>query len=403
MSPGVFLHEAGALLDRFARGHVYDEANRKSYLALASHQLRLAEAALFRDGSCTEHVRLLQLRAEHARLTSSTPINMQELRSSLKDWTEELRRPAQQVATFDLERSLATASAEPGRSGAAFLPACEALAAGWPSAEARRSAGLDFDRILRIAAMQGDTFRVVATSVVASVVGEGTAADGILAALTTRTFRSTTDPGGLRIVYAALALLVHPRAQERERAVEACDYLLRRERPGPDEVHFLSPAALQTRREPAGVLNLYAQWLEWHDQAVGALELAQVARNVCCSLDLTGFEPLEAALHRIGDEPSGEKLVRNLAQADSEALLLVPVDSDSADQSQCAASPRPRVAAVTRNAAHGRADAPPDPVRVGLPGGSLAAIALGQMRETAPSPYPRFTGKMKRRRDVSAG
>ena len=76
---------------------------------------------------------------------------------------------------------------------------------------------LDLDRTLRHAALHKDTLRVVAASIVAAVVGEGAAADGILAALTTPMFRSATDQGGLRIIYAALALLVHPRAHERDR------------------------------------------------------------------------------------------------------------------------------------------------------------------------------------------
>jgi hypothetical protein len=404
MRPDLFLQEAADLLDRVARGHVHDDTHRKSALALASHQLRLAEAALLRDESETEQYWLAQLRAKHAQLMSSAPIDVQELRTSLKDWTEPLRRPAHQVMPFDFERSLATAATDPGRSGAAFTPACEALAAGWPDAANRRSAALDLDRTLRLAAVHGDTFRVVATSIVAAVVGEGSVADGIIAALTTPTFRSVTDQGGLRIVYAALALLVHPRAQERDRAIEASDYLLRRERPGPDEIQFLSPAALQTRREPAGVLRLYAQWLDWDDQGSDHLDLAQIARNVCCSLDLTGFEPLDHALARISDEPSGEHLVRNLGHAGNDALLLVPVDSDGLHGSQCEASPRSRVAAITRNAKAGQADAPPVPVRVGVLSGSLAATALGQMREAAPSPYPRFTGRMRRRRGhVAAG
>jgi hypothetical protein len=365
---------------------VHDDAHRKSVLALASHQLRLAEASLLRDEAETVRDRLAKLRAEHARLTSSKPIDVQELRTSLKDWTEPLRRPVNQVMPFDLERSLAIAATDPSRPGAAFTAACEALAAGWPDLANRRGAALDLDRTLRLAAVAGDTFRVVATSIVAAVVGEGAAADGIIAALTTPAFRSVTDQGGLRIVYAALALLVHPRAQDRDRAIEGCDYLLRRERPGPNEIQFLSPAALQTRREPAGVLSLYAQWLDWHNDFSDHPDLAKVARNVCCSLDLTGFEPLEHALARISDDSSGEHLVRNLGQADNDALLLVPVNSDRRDRSECEASPRSRVATVTRSVA-GRADAPPAPVRVGVLSGSLAATALGQMWEVAPSPY----------------
>jgi hypothetical protein len=251
---------------------------------------------------------------------------------------------------------------------------------------------------LRLAAVHGDTFKVVSTSIVAAVVGEGSVADGIIAALTTPSFRSSTDQGGLRIVYAALAFLAHPRAQERGRAIEASDYLLRRERPGPDEIQFLGPAALQTRREQAAVvLGLYAQWLDWQDRGSDRPDLAQVARNVCCSLDLTGFEPLNRALASISDEPSGEHLVRNLGHVDNNALLLVPVDSEGPLGSQCEASPRSRVATVTRNANAGRADTPALPVRVGVIRGSLAATALGQMREAAPSPYPRFTGRMRRR------
>ena len=166
---------------------------------------------------------------------------------------------------FDLERSLATAGNDPGRYGAAFTPVCDALAAGWPDAANRRGPALDLHRTLRLAAVHGDTFRVVATSIVAAVVGEGSVADGIIAALTTPTFRCVTDQGGLRIVYAAVALLVHPRAQERDRAIVASDYFLGATA-RTDEIQFLSPAALQTRREPAGVLRLYAQWLDWYDQ-----------------------------------------------------------------------------------------------------------------------------------------
>jgi hypothetical protein len=402
MSPGLFLREAAALLERVGQGHVHDETRRLSALALASHQLRLAESALLRDESDTERARLDRLRAEHKRLSSSDHVEAQELRTSLKDWTKPLRRPAQQVAEFDLEQSLAKAAAEPGRPGAAFMPACAALAAGWPAADNRRAASFELDRALRIAAVHGDTFRVVATSIIAGVVGESAAADGILAALTTPAFRSATDQGGLRIVYASLALLVHPHAQDRDRAIEAADYVLRRERPGPDEIQFLCPAALQTRREPAGVLNLYAQWLDWHDHGLDRPDLAHVARNVCCSLDLAGFEPLEAVLYRIGDESSGEQLVRNLAQDDNDALLLVPVDSSGDDGSQCEASPRLRVATITRNTPVGQIEGPAKPVRVGLPSGSLAATALGQMRETSASPYPGFTGRMRRRSRAGA-
>ena len=329
----------------------------------------------------TERDRLGQLRNLHARLTSSSPIDVEELRTSLKDWTEPLRRPADQVRTFDLERTLATAAAHPDQPGAAFTPARDALAAGWPGEANRRDAALDLDRTLRHAALHKDTLRVVAASIVAAVVGEGAAADGILAALTTPMFRSATDQGGLRIIYAALALLVHPRAHERDRAIEASDYLLRRERPGPDEIRFLSPAALQTSREPAGVLSLYAQWLDWHDHSLDSVELGQVARNVCCSLDLKDFEPLEGALARIGDESEREHLVRNLGQPENKALLLVPVDNNFSKGSKCAASPRSRVAAVTRDAETGRADMPSVPVRVGVRSGSLAARAVGQMRE----------------------
>ena len=127
-------------------------------------------------------------------------------------------------------------------------------------------------------------------------------------------------------------------------AIEASDYFLRRERPGPDEIRFLSPAALQTSREPAGVLSLYAQWLDWHDHSLDSVELGQVARNVCCSLDLKDFEPLEGALApSIGDKSSGEHLVRNLGQPENKALLLVPVDNNFSKGSKCAASPRSRV------------------------------------------------------------
>jgi hypothetical protein len=397
MSPGVFLQEADVLLDRVDSGHIHDDTHRKSVLALASHRLRLAEAALLRDESETEQDRLAQLRTKHARLASSRPIDVQELRNSLKDWTEPLRRPPGQVTPFDFEQSLATAAQEPGRSGAVFTTAREALTAGWPGLAIRSREAVDLDRALRVAAIDGDTFRVVAMSILAAVVGECLVADGIIAALTTPKFRSATDRGGIRIIYAALALLAHPRAEERDVAIEACDYLLRRERPGPDEIQFLGPAALQTRREPEGVLSLYAQWLDWEEQGLDRTDLSQTARNVCCGLDLTGFEPLDRVLTHISDESSGEHLVRNLGNADNEALLLVPVDSHSDNTSQCEASPRSRVAAITRAAKLGRPDAPPAPVRVGVQSGSLVATVLGQMREVDPSPYPGFTGRMRRR------
>ena len=142
-------------------------------------------------------------------------------------------------------------------------------------------------------------------------------------------------------------LRVHPRAQERDRAIEASLTICFGAN-GPDRTK--SNFSAQPPCRPGE--SRQACSASTPNGSTGTIkgriaDLAQIARNVCCSLDLTGFEPLDHALARISDEPSGQQLVRNLGHAEDDALLLVLVDSDGPHGSQCEASPRSRVAAIT--------------------------------------------------------
>ena len=398
--PHSFLADAELLLERVRCG-IHDDARRSAVLSLVGHSLRLAEAALGRDQSPEVNARLKALHREHVSLVALTKARAPKLSARLKDWTEPVDRPSTQVEPFDLAQALDQAAAEAASPGAAFRPAERAIRAGWPAAERGGDAQAELDSVLRLAAVEGNAFRVIAVSIVASMIGDGSTADAILAALTTPALRSGIDRGGLRIVYASLALLAHPHAESRERAAAACEYLLRRERPGMDEILFLSPAALLSRRQPDEMLDLYAHWLEWTEDELSATDRHAPARNICCSLDQVRFEPLGAAMHRIGQGSRGERLIRNLADENAEALRLVLVNSNNRRASQCEARPGSRVFPITRPDVADESTI--KAVRVGLPRGNIP-ITLGEMREASNAVSPAaFTGAMRRGRRAANG
>jgi hypothetical protein len=241
---------------------------------------------------------------------------------------------------------------------------------------------------------------------VAAVIGVGSLADALVAAITTPSFHSRADRTALRIAYTALANLARPGTIDGYRAVEACTYLMRREPPGREEMELLAPAALLSEAiDSRAALVLLAQWLKWegeHDPSgpryTSLPQFGHVARNLGCALDSSGYEPLERALPALVEDDLGVLLVRHLSDSNNGALEFRPRPPESLNgvadiRRQFGALARAPVARVT------------DPARnrpytyLTIDPHSRIAQAIEELvlRQDPELPRPDFTSSLRRR------
>jgi hypothetical protein len=314
------------------RGRVHDPEGRDLALETARERLRLARLSAATDPGLQARISAMDRRL--ARLYRRRRTDADLTIKQLSDWTEGLQ-PDPVNAPFELGKALRAAVQHAGDLAAVFSPAKSALAANVAASPHVMDLASEIDLRLRRAALRSNVFAVLALACISSVLGVGRLADALVAALTTPGFASTADRVARRIAYAALASLARPRADEPARAAYACDYLLRREAPGRDELELLAAAALKAVREDsAAPIALIGRWLKWEadydgqplDQMHYFLpRLGHVARNLGCSLEQLGYEPLQRGLSRLANDDHGVALILHLGSMSNRALSLAPL------------------------------------------------------------------------------
>ena len=345
-------------------GTVLEPGRRKIALEVAEQRMRLARSAARDADDPGLQKRLANAQRRLAKLRGRAAAGPDPLLSRLADWTADLPQPEtkSEASTFNHHAALRSAARQAADPNAVFAPALAALASGLgqspkplqppkhldsaaepddeilESDDTQRPKRLqppkhldltdELDHDIRSAALRGRVFDVLALGCLAAVTGQGSLADALVAAITTPAFFSTVDRSGIRIAYTALANLARPATNESYRAAAACAYLMRRERPGRDEMELLAPAAIQSETiDPAEAFLLFAQWLKWereHDPRAplenGLPQFGHVARNLGYALDSSGFEPFKRALPSLVDHELGGLLVRHLVDQDNRAL-----------------------------------------------------------------------------------
>ncbi|WP_413989192.1 hypothetical protein ACMDCR_24875 [Labrys okinawensis] len=329
-----FIATAGASVKALERGMVQEAALRKSMLSAAEQRMKLARRSIQQGESSELHEQLADAERRVAKLRDYSFRAPDPLLSQLQDWTVKLEGSFSEnpSALFDLDASLRTAIESAGDPSAVFWPARAALAA-----QRRHPTNQDLaptlDHEIRKAALDGDVFKVLALACIAAVSKLATTSDALMGAITTRTFRSNADRTARRVAYTALASLACPGIAENQRAVEACDYQIRRESPGCDEMELLAPAALQSRRtDPVAAIALIARYLKWESSRdhrglqdrKSLPRLGHVARNIACSLDNCGYQQLERALAPLAEDELGVLLIHHLSDYQNHAIELRP-------------------------------------------------------------------------------
>ena len=328
---------AVAAIRTVGRGLVQEPEVRNITLGVAEQRVQLAQSVAGEKAPKLQ-ARLARAKRALAKLRQQSGAEPDPLLTRLADWTAQLPTPGEdedeeeRSSAFDLDATLRSASRQAANPNAVFMPAHQVLLARFTSAE-RLALAHDLDREIRTAALRGRVFDVLALGCVAAVTGLGLMADALVAAITTPAFHTIADRGARRIAYTALANLARPGAVEGYRAVEACTYLMRRERPGRDEMELLAPAALRSETvDPHAALVLFAQWLRWesdqdrHGSTGTSLpQFGHVARNLGCSLDSCGYRQLEHALPSLAEDDLGVLLVRHLSDRQNRALELCPL------------------------------------------------------------------------------
>jgi len=329
------VEEAILALKQSERGLVHDEENRRLIIQLAEQRIRMAQSASGNAGTSKLRRRLAATQRRIVKLREQTEVQPDPLLAELRDWTARLTPRNIEGATdpFNLDVALAGAIKDAVHPNSVLRPAHEALARNVAQSPQRYDLSVTLDHAIRGAALKGQVFQVLALGCVAAVSAMGTMADPLVAAITTPAFRTAVDREALRIAYTALSNLARPGTDEAQRAVEACTYLLRRERPGRLEMELLAPAAMQSPATgPNGDLVLISQWLKWeqdrdpHRQErlgnpqVALSRLGHFARNLACSLDSNGYAPLERGLPPLADDELGVLLVTYLSDVENKAL-----------------------------------------------------------------------------------
>ena len=331
--------QAVAAMRTIGRGLVQEPEVRKITLGVAEQRMQLAEAAARSADAPKLRARLARAKSRLAKLREQSRTTPNLLLAELRDWTAKLPVPGnppasvdkkEQSRKFDIDAALRGAIKQAAHPNAVFMPAYDALAARITDEERLKLADA-LDRDIRAAALRGRVFEVLALGCVAAVTGLGVMADALVAAITTPAFYTAADRGGRRIAYTALSNLARPGVIEGYRAVEACTYLMRRERPGSDEMELLAPAMLQSKAvDSRAALVLFAQWLRWEnerdpdgpEEGSSLPQFGHVARNLGCSLDSCDYQQLEQVLPVLADDQLGVLLVRHLSDESNRALLL---------------------------------------------------------------------------------
>jgi len=392
--------EGGKVLGLEARTFAIDVAMRRLDRAISASE---------REQIFYNRIQNIRTRLERLRnLTEGLP---DEFILTLLDWTVGLPvLPNSQAGTFDIEGVLAAAKKQAADPRSVFAPARAAVATGFAESNARDDI-IDFiDTKIRAAALRNDVTTVLSLGCVAAVCGLGRAADALLAALTTRMFGGAVDRSTRRIAYIALSNLARPGACDGQLAADACYYLMRREKPGQDEIELLGPAALQaSATDTHQVLVLTAQWLKWERDRGGASveQFGHVARNLGCSLDSYQYEQLNRAIPALAEEEAGRVLVRHLSNQRHHAIRIFTVRSSADNESlwdwngvgdgvpehsnQFVVSPREQVASVTTSSAGSRT-----PLEIKL--GTRMAEAIIELREEESTPPPGEFAKRLRAR-----
>jgi hypothetical protein len=399
---------AVAALRTIGRGMVQEREVRDVTLEAAEQKLELAQSAAGDDKAPRLRARLGRARRRLATLRAQGDEGPGPLLAELRDWTAELSTSDNEEGeppSFDIGAAVRAAEKQAAHPNAVFAPARAAQAAGLTSSQ-RQDLADRLDRDLRSAALLGSVFDVLALSCVAAVIGVGSLADALVAAITTPSFHSRADRTALRIAYTALANLARPGTIDGYRAVEACTYLMRREPPGREEMELLAPAALLSEAiDSRAALVLLAQWLKWegeHDPSgprhTSLPQFGHVARNLGCALDSSGYEPLERALPALVEDDLGVLLVRHLSDSNNGALEFRPRPPESMNgvadiRRQFGALARAPVARVT------------DPARnrpytyLTIDPHSRIARAIEELvlRQEPELPRPDFTSSLRRR------
>jgi hypothetical protein len=328
------LTEALASFHLIERGLVHDAEARRLTLELAEQRIDMARSLGRSDDAARLGTRLAGARRRVRKLRDAAAATPDRLLETLVDWTLPLTPGARRTdgEPFTLEALLKLAAMQAATPNAVFRPAHEALGNGIMHSAQRADFALSLDQNIRGAALKGQTFHVLALGCVAAVSGLGSAADALTAAITTPAFRSVADRTSMRIAYTALSNLSRPGTEDAQRAVEACAYLLRRERPGRDEMELLAPAALQSSTTDANsAINLIARWLKWEHEsdpeesdggwsAPALTRFGHFARNLGCALDASAYVALEKGLPSIADDDLGVILIRHLSDRRNKAL-----------------------------------------------------------------------------------
>jgi hypothetical protein len=335
--------EAVAAIRTIGRGLVQEPQVRNITLEVAEQRIQLAESTARGIKAPKLRARLRSAKRRLVELRQQSDMELDPLLSDLGDWTVRLNMPHERLALsdegderspmFDVDAALRLATKQAANPNAVFMPAHDALLASFTSQQRVDLADV-LDREIRTAALRGRVFDVLALGCVAAVTGLGVMADALVAAITTPAFHSVADRGARRIAYTALSNLARPGVTEGYRAAEACTYLMRRERPGRDEMELLAPAALQSETiDPQAALVLFAQWLKWEserdpdapEEGSSLPQFGHVARNLGCSLDSCGYRQLEHALPSLAEDDLGVLLVRHLSDRRNRALELCPL------------------------------------------------------------------------------
>ena len=360
--------DADAALQSVEKGTVLEPERRKITLEVAEQRMQLARSAVGDTDDPELANRLAKTQRRLTKLRERAEARPEPLLARLADWTATLPQPDKQSEAGDFKpqdavRAAARQAADPN---AVFVPALAALASGFAHSSEHAAGTVDeLDKAIRKAALEGRVFEVLALGCLAAVSGLGVVADGLVAAITTPAFSSVVDRTGRRIAYTALANLARPATVEGYRAVAACAYLMRRERPGRDEMELLAPAAIQSETiDGAAEFLLYAQWLKWereHDplaQRESSLpQFGHVARNLGYALDSSGYEQFKRALPSLANHELSELLVHHLADKRNDALDLRslrpprrPDDDYDADDDRDIAPDRPQFGAKPQGA-----------------------------------------------------